>query len=474
MATPTSIGVVSDVTLYGSNYIDSLLHGKKWGGVTGTGVNLTYSFGYYRFGRYGSHYKTDYGIGQPLSGFAPLSDIQKSATQMALAAWSEIANITFTEVTDSATVAGDLRFAKSDKASPTAHAYTPSASPEAGDVWFSHDSNYDTNQKGTYGYATFLHEIGHTLGLKHPHENYFGGAANPNIDTTAYSIMSYNSYVGEPGGYGQNFYPTTPMLNDIAAIQYLYGANMTTRSGDTTYSWAPGQQLLETIWDAGGIDTIDWSNQTSAAKIDLNAGQWSELGPSYWNGIAQESRTLAIAHNVTIENARGGASNDIIIGNAVNNLLEGGTGHDALWGNAGNDSLFGDNGNDYLNGGTGNDSISGGAGYDTLLGYSGNDTLIGGGGNDTLYGGVGADRFVFNSLFEGIDIIKDFQWTEGDEIQISQWGFGITANSQFSYNYTTGALFFDASVNDFIAPTQFATIENKPLGFSVSLNVALV
>ena len=469
MATPISDGVVSDVTLYGSNYIDSLLHGKKWGGSTGTGINLTYSFG-----RFGSHYEIGYGNGEYLSGFAPLTNIQKSATQMALAAWSEIANITFTEVTDSATVVGDLRFAKSDKASPTAYAYTPYASPEAGDVWFSHDSNYNTNQKGTYGYATFLHEIGHALGLKHPHENYFGGAANPNIDTTAYSVMSYKSYVGSPEGYVQDFFPTTPMLNDIAAIQYLYGANMTTRSGNTTYSWAPGQQLLETIWDAGGIDTIDWSNQTSAAKIDLNAGQWSELGPSYWNGIAQESRTLAIAYNVTIENARGGAGNDTLIGNAVNNVLEGGTGNDTLRGNAGNDSLFGSNGNDYLDGGNGNDSISGGAGNDTLLGYSGNDTLIGGAGNDTLYGGVGADRFVFNYLFEGIDIIKDFQWTEGDTIQISNWGFGATSNSQFSYNYITGALFFDASVNDFIAATQFATIENKPLAFPVLPNVVLV
>jgi Ca2+-binding RTX toxin-like protein len=469
MATPTSDGVVSSVTLHGSNYIDSLLHGKKWGGVTGTGINLTYSFG-----RFGSYYKIDYGKGEPWSGFAPLSDIQKSATKMALAAWSEIANVTFTEVTDSATVAGDLRFAKSDKANPTAHAYTLYASSEAGDVWFSHDNDYNTNQKGTYGYATFLHEIGHALGLKHPHENYFGGAANPNIDTTAYSVMSYKSYVGSPEGYVQKFYPTTPMLNDIAAIQYLYGANMTTRSGNTTYSWAPGQQLLETIWDAGGIDTIDWSNQTSSAKINLNAGEWSELGQSYWNGIAQESRTLAIAYNVTIENATGGTGNDIIIGNAVNNVLEGETGHDALWGNAGNDSLFGGNGNDYLDGGNGNDTISGGSGYDMLLGYSGNDTLIGGAGNDTLYGGVGADRFVFNYLFEGIDIIKDFQWTEGDKIQISKWGFGSTSNSQFSYNYTTGTLFFDASVDDLIGPTQFATIENKPASFSVYLDIILV
>lgn len=498
MTTPTSNGVVSDVSLFGSNPIDSLLSEQKWGGAIGTSASLTYSFG-------GSNsiYKNNYGSGEPLSGFAALTSTQQNAVVKALAAWSEIANIQFTQVTDSSTVAGDLRFAKSSLPS-TAWAYTPGALPEAGDVWFSHSSNYDTDTKGTYGYLTFLHEIGHALGLKHPHDTDGSGVvADSNIDSTAYTIMSYKSYVGQPinAGLGQSFFPTTPMLNDIAAIQYLYGANMNTRSGDTVYSWAPGQQLLETIWDGGGIDTIDWSNQSSAAKINLGAGQWSELGPTYWNGAEDVSQTLAIAYNVTIENATGGTGNDLITGNDVSNVLKGGdgndslygeagndsldgwngddslyggTGNDTLWGSVGNDSLYGDEGNDtlygeadndYLDGWTGDDSLYGDSGNDELLGYdgndyldggdgndalngeAGNDTLVGNFGNDTLTGGGDADQFTFYSSTAGIDIITDFLWEQADKLVVSASGFGggLMIGALSSEQFTIGSAAADES-----------------------------
>jgi len=74
--------------------------------------------------------------------------------------------------------------------------------------------------------------------------------------------------------------------------------------------------------------------------------------------------------------------------------------------------------------------------------------------------------FVFNSKFEGIDIIKDFQWTQNDKIQVSKIGFGAISPSQFSYNNLNGNLSF--------LGTTFATIENKPSGFAVSLDVVLV
>jgi Ca2+-binding RTX toxin-like protein len=103
---------------------------------------------------------------------------------------------------------------------------------------------------------------------------------------------------------------------------------------------------------------------------------------------------------------------------------------------------------------------------DTLIGGNGDDILTGGAGTDILTGGAGADKFVFNNKFEGIDIIKDFQWTEGDKIQISALSFGATSLNQFSYNSSNGALSF--------VDYQFAIIENKPAGFAVSLDVHLV
>nr|WP_071102575.1 M10 family metallopeptidase C-terminal domain-containing protein [Moorena producens] len=389
MATPTSKGKVSNIKFSGIHHIDSLLGNNKWGGSTGKGVNLTYSFGEWG----SSWYKTNYGDSEPWSGFSPLTSIQRIAAENALKAWSEVANINFTKVIDSKKVAGDIRFAKSSKPN-TAWAYFPYASTEAGDIWFSHSNSYNTATKGTYGYQTFLHEIGHALGLKHPHEKDGSGVvANLNIDTTAYTVMSYRSYVNQPlSAYSQKFFPTTPMLHDIAAIQYIYGANMNTRKGNTVYKWAPGQQILETIWDAGGNDTIDWSNQSSNAKINLNAGQWSELGPAYWNGKEWESRTLAIAYGVTIENGIGGSGNDTIYGNNVANVLQGGEGNDYLSGGSGNDFLSGGTGSDRIYGGSGNDNLYGSSGNDTLSGSSGNDLLSGSSGNDYLHGGTGSDR----------------------------------------------------------------------------------
>jgi len=346
MATPTSPGSVVSYGPSGRNHIDSLLWGTKWGsGGAGSGVSLTYSFG-----TAASVYRTGYANNEPGTGFAELNEAQKAATRSSLALWAEVADITFTEVTDSATVAGDLRYARSDAPSPTAWAYLPGPYTEAGDVWIGPNSGYVNPTPGTYGFATFLHETGHAIGLTHTHST--GGistVAELETDTTAYSVMSYRSYEGAPfTGYTQSFFPTTPMLHDIAAIQYIYGANTSTRSGDTVYSWAAGQQLLETIWDGGGSDTIDWSNQTSAALIDLNEGAWSQLGPAYWTGVAFESNTLAIAYGAVIENAIGGSGGDRIIGNAADNELSGGGGSDTLQGGAGDDTLDGGSGQDTV------------------------------------------------------------------------------------------------------------------------------
>ena len=117
---------------------------------------------------------------------------------------------------------------------------------------------------------------------------------------------------------------------------------------------------------------------------------------------------------------------------------------------------------DNVKGTNQNDTIIGDAQNNQLFGNGGNDTLTGGLGADTLTGGLGADTFVFNSKLEGIDIIKDFQWTEGDQIQV---GFATSLN-QFSYNALSGNLSFLGNT--------FAVIENKPAGFAVALDVVLV
>lgn len=433
MATPTSGGKISKIKLSSKDYIDTLLYGTKWGGATGQGVKLTYSFA-----EKSSHFKANYknldGDNLPKFGFAPLTPTQRIAAKNAVDAWGEVANIGFSKVTESVTqflfpnpnrkpvpvltgTVGDIRFARSSKPKTAEVADFPNTTTEAGDVWFNRSSSYDTQQKGSFGYgAGFLHEIGHALGLKHPHDNRSGKGggkvADQNIDSTLFTVMSYRSFVGQTigTGYKQDFFPTTPMLNDIAAIQHLYGANMNTRRGNDVYNWnnlaqdsdgdGTKDKILMTIWDAGGIDTIDWSDQSSNAVIDLNPGSFSELGPSYWNGKEDEKRTLALAYEVKdgtgkvvnlIENANGGSGDDVLIGNNGDNILKGNNGKDVIAGYRGNDRLYGGDGNDWLDGFHDNDTLYGGEGSDTLRGGTGNDQLFGDANNDSLIGGIGED-----------------------------------------------------------------------------------
>ncbi|MGE0748254.1 MAG: M10 family metallopeptidase [Rhodospirillales bacterium] len=435
---------VTQVALPGRADLDSLVYGVKWG-EAGGGATLTFSFP-----TSAAVYAADYPKNAPGNNFEPFSEAQKAWAREALAEWSKVANVTFIEVDEAAGVAGDIRFAKTSAGIGTAFAVFPAVHSAGGDVWFSHNAAYDDMSPGSYGFVTLLHEIGHALGLAHPHDTGgISGILDTALDWQGNTVMSYRSFVGANAGYTQDHFATSPSLLDITAIQYLYGANLSFNADDTVYSWATGAQLLQTIWDGAGKDTIDWSNQASAAEIDLGAGAWSRLGPAYVadgrTGIT-ESRTLRIAENVTIENAFGGGGDDVIAGNGAANFLAGNAGNDRLSGGDGNDTLAGGSGSDTLTGGDGDDTyvvttgvavivetaggghdrivsayggalpdnvedmevasggavyvtgnaldnrIAGGGGSDVLSGGAGNDTLIGGAGNDTLDGGEGTDR----------------------------------------------------------------------------------
>jgi hypothetical protein len=95
----------------------------------------------------------------------------------------------------------------------------------------------------------------------------------------------------------------------------------------------------------------------------------------------------------------------------------------------GNDTLLGGAGNDILFGSGGNDVLDGGKGHDILLGGTGNDTLIGGQGNDILIGGSGADTFIWKSGDTGNDVIKDFNASEGDRIDLRDLLQGETGST---------------------------------------------
>lgn len=351
-------------------YIDALLptNQPRWNknSPLGTPVEVTFSF---------MQTKPE---SNSWDNFKPLTAKQQESARQGLKLYSDISNITFKEVSN-ANGGGKIQFGSIDIPNYMGFSTGVGSATKNSHIWL--HNNLANVTPGSSGFTTLLHEIGHSIGLKHPHE----GAVNmPNYqDDDRFTLMSYNTHPDMPG-----VTPKTPQIFDVAAVQHLYGANTNTRSGNNTYSWAKDAKFIETIWDGGGTDQISAANQTKDVVIDLITGGFSSIGA---NGNANAQNNVAIALGATIENAVGGTGNDNIYGNAVANNIQGGLGNDKLYGKIGNDLLSGGSGNDTLSGGDGNDILNGGLGNDNLNGDNQNDTLNGGLGKDTLNGGNGND-----------------------------------------------------------------------------------
>jgi serralysin len=243
-------------------------------------------------------------------------------------------------------------------------------------------------------------------------------------------------------------YAQTPAVHDIYTVQQIYGADTTTRSGNTVYGFnstadkdvfdfTQNTNPLLTIWDGGGTDTLDLSGFNSNSIIDLNDGAFSSAGYKVtdavkaqdwaWLGITNETQwqnflakygvnpdgsphdNIAIAYGAIIENAVGGSGNDTMTGNEFDNVLRGNRGNDSIDGGAGNDTasyqaatkaVLVDLSKHSASGGDGNDTLVsienfiGSGSNDTLIGDAGSNRLDGGAGNDKINGGSGDDFIV--------------------------------------------------------------------------------
>ncbi|WP_247328935.1 M10 family metallopeptidase C-terminal domain-containing protein [Bradyrhizobium sp. 21] len=373
MATAVSVSATNNAE------IDGLLSGYKW---TGT---ITYSFP-----DSPSDYASPYsgGSSEPtLAGFGPAPSQMQAAINYAIGL---IQSYTNASIQYAGTDGADIMVAQSSKPNPTSYAYYPGNYAAGGDVWFGTHYDYTQAKLGNYEFTTALHELGHAFGLKHSNET-TGGVANVAVpsahDDSEYTVMSYRSYVGasDTAGYSNEAYgfPQTYMANDILALQTMYGANYTTQSGTTVYTWSPttGQEFIngvgqladgggaggsanriyETVWDGGGVDTYDLSNYTTNLSINLNPGasslfsavQLANLGDNQhlgYNHYASGNVYNAYLYNNDarsyIDNATGGSGNDVIVGNAIANLLNGGSGNDTITGGGGNDTIIGGSGTD--------------------------------------------------------------------------------------------------------------------------------
>ncbi len=303
-----------------------------------------------------------------------------------------------------AEVNGDMWFNRwwtgSPPVSPNSSSDPPCGIPAEGDPpppgFLQPLDNWD---KGDSNYSTFIHELGHALGLKHP----FDGAPllPAATDSGFFTHMSYS---------GASFPEWGQQLYDISALQAIYGANTSHAVGDTVYNsayWRGSFNVVDSIWDAGGRDVIDASDQFSGASFDLRPGGFNQIGGG----------TISIAFNAVIEDAIGTQFGDSFIGNEVANSFTGGGGNDVMEG-------FG--GDDFLSGGANNDTY-------VYKNDDGNDVIneAMGAGRDSIDIGdfLGLNNFSQDLSFtrRNFDMLIDFTIDDGisrGSILVEEQGFG--------------------------------------------------
>ena len=353
---------------------------------------------------------------------------QRADAQRAFSLVASYTLLTFNQITETSSTHATIRLANSSPSVvPTAGAYLPSNASTGGDIWFGGTGDSPVMGNFNSGQAV-LHEIGHALGLKHGQDTRTYGAMNANRLDIEFSLMNYPNYIGSTEPYATSITsPQTYMMYDIAALQYMYGANFNKAGQNVTYTWSSttgagfvngasmgtpyNGAIFSTIWTAGAISTYDLSNFSQNQVDDMNPGGWMRFSTSQ---LADLNFYAPSKPNGEI----------FALGNVYNALLYNGDQRSLIT---------------NLITGSGNDAISGNAADNRIDGNGGNDTIDGGGGSDTaVFAGVFA-AYTLTTLSansvrvigpDGTDTLMNIEWLAFDD-QTTAWspqGTPVTTN----------------------------------------------
>ena len=226
-------------------------------------------------------------------------------------------------------------------------------------------------------------EIGHSLGLGHPHDNWGGSTIMSGISNLhkgdldesftgifkanqfPYTVMSYFDIESKltSDTFWNGFMKTLGPI-DIVAIQEMYGKNNDNNIGDNIYylpTVEPSMKVKERVmsggiilyeniilipkninefsyWssikDDGGNDTISAENSSNDVKININESLVEDIenGGIFISKIKNNNLKAGfmIAKDSIIENIISGTGDDDLYENKYNNMIDGNSGFDTV------------------------------------------------------------------------------------------------------------------------------------------------